>query len=1230
MPSLMPRSASSSSDHADSDASHGQDRSSSLFSQRNCLSPASVATTSLPLTSSLEGVGSSFLAKLNAARRYLVEELSKLSSSEMGQDQARIAALIEADRSSAEQDGKETDTASSMYAFWQSISDGVILCLLVTCLMPRAIERIDRRELDWIKAENISRFLRAVRDHLGIRSKDLFHPLDVTDATVEGLDRVVRTILIVKRTAQELGMSVRSPSSPFNAVAMERAPYNRRSLVVSPPLSPLSGPSMLLTQEEDQSQISIQQHRQATEAKLVSQPDTGRSTSNLGERDGSGFREGNSPTFAAKTTSIHFAPDCGSQRSAASADNSGSVRNFYRTSKFNDSTVSLTDVAEEKAEELKSSDSQMLRPIAAQDIAEQQRKSDAPPADRSTEGSRASVAVARSRSQRRISQELGFGNSLQPTSGRLGQGSALYQTPQRPGGLALRRHSAQPSIPSTKTSPTHRSSIAHDQERDGVPPTATRLLFPGSPLKSTAESSTPDATVDEAAPTRPDLRHHRFRSEMQVPRTKHSSRDSSFVHVPLSSSPLSSSPLSSVSFRPRADSDAGHGSASHSDARVWPVRPKLLAREASISPTARHCVTVTQESRNVSYQLGDCIGRGQFGSVYRALNLSTGQMVAVKRIKIEGKTEDEITQLMKEVDLLKSLSHPSVVKYEGLERGVDAVSIVLEYAENGSLLNTLKAFGEFPEKLVASYVVKILEGLTYLHMQEVVHCDLKAANILTTKTGNVKLSDFGVSLNLRAMEKVQQNDAVGTPYWMAPEIIELQGASTAADIWSLGCTIIELLTGKPPYGDMLAMSALFRIVEDERPAIPENASPALHDFLVQCFQKDPTKRPTAAHLFAHEWLRDVWASYKELRLQDSVPFMKRISLDQKRPRLKDIQASIDDGDAPSTSNAGAGMSTAPLASPGQTRTASPSGVGHLHPSAADPAVSTPTKSELAQATTPEPHGRHSFIKSSFSKAMKCRLCHDSVRKQAMLCEECGLVCHAVCAKEAGLTCSKAHRYALERSLSRQSESSPTASVSSGRAVSPSSPSALSAAFKLPFVSSRNSYSNTNVSQQNENAPPANSTPSGHKRRISLLPSSVLRPQQESNGASDTNAQVENYAAISLPQTSTEPSTPSPQLRPSQPVGAHSAQEHLSRAHKSSQSISILQTPSMSQPGSNVHSTNAVAFPSLGESAGVLCDEQRHAPARRDSRPFRRRRLSSLSPSSKNGGAVNGRDDCTVM
>jgi serine/threonine protein kinase len=140
----------------------------------------------------------------------------------------------------------------------------------------------------------------------------------------------------------------------------------------------------------------------------------------------------------------------------------------------------------------------------------------------------------------------------------------------------------------------------------------------------------------------------------------------------------------------------------------------------------------------------------------------------------------------------------------------------------GSLYNNIKSFGKFPEKLAASYTYKILSGLHYLHSKDVVHCDLKAANILTTKTGGLKLTDFGVSLSLKMKDNENTGEPAGTPNWMAPEIIKFTGASAKSDIWSLGCTIVEMLTGKPPYAGMPSFAALYRIVEDDEPPIPKN------------------------------------------------------------------------------------------------------------------------------------------------------------------------------------------------------------------------------------------------------------------------------------------------------------------------------------------------------------------------------------------------------------------------
>lgn len=178
--------------------------------------------------------------------------------------------------------------------------------------------------------------------------------------------------------------------------------------------------------------------------------------------------------------------------------------------------------------------------------------------------------------------------------------------------------------------------------------------------------------------------------------------------------------------------------------------------------------------------------------------------------------------------------------------------MIYRYCENGSLHTICKNFGKFPENLVALYMAQVLNGLLYLHEQGVIHRDIKGANILTTKEGLVKLADFGVAT--RKDNGLHESSVVGTPYWMAPEVIELSGATTASDIWSLGCTVIELLDGKPPYHKLQPMPALFRIVNDDHPPLPEGASPAVRDFLMQCFQKDPNLRVSARKLLKHPWI----------------------------------------------------------------------------------------------------------------------------------------------------------------------------------------------------------------------------------------------------------------------------------------------------------------------------------------------------------------------------------------
>jgi serine/threonine protein kinase len=260
----------------------------------------------------------------------------------------------------------------------------------------------------------------------------------------------------------------------------------------------------------------------------------------------------------------------------------------------------------------------------------------------------------------------------------------------------------------------------------------------------------------------------------------------------------------------------------------------------------------TQDGEGLkNYQLGDCLGKGAFASVYRALNWDTGETVAVKQIRTEHLGGAELKSIMLEIDLLKSLSHPNIVRYNGFVSTSESLYIILEYCENGSLHSICKNFGKFPENLVALYMSQVLHGLLYLHEQGVIHRDIKGANILTTKEGLVKLADFGVATKQSGLDHAS---VVGTPYWMAPEVIELSGATTASDIWSVGCTVIELIEGKPPYHKLQPMQALFRIVNDDHPPIPGSASKYLIEFLMECFQKNPNLRIDAKRLLKHPWI----------------------------------------------------------------------------------------------------------------------------------------------------------------------------------------------------------------------------------------------------------------------------------------------------------------------------------------------------------------------------------------
>lgn len=251
-----------------------------------------------------------------------------------------------------------------------------------------------------------------------------------------------------------------------------------------------------------------------------------------------------------------------------------------------------------------------------------------------------------------------------------------------------------------------------------------------------------------------------------------------------------------------------------------------------------------------NFQFEEMVGRGAFATVFRGINLKTQQVVAIKQILLEK--DQDVQELMGEIDLLKILKHPNIVKYHGFVKNSTSLNVFLEYCSGGSLRQLYKRKKSgLPETDIIKFVKSILKGLNYLHEQGVVHRDVKAANVLITETGEIKLADFGVATKVTN----QHQSVVGTPNWMAPEtVLGGEGLCTASDIWSLGATTIELFTTNPPYHDLNPMATLHAIGTDDYPPLPKNISLMAKDFLLECFQKQPSLRKLAKLLLKHKWL----------------------------------------------------------------------------------------------------------------------------------------------------------------------------------------------------------------------------------------------------------------------------------------------------------------------------------------------------------------------------------------
>ncbi|KDN52402.1 Pkinase-domain-containing protein [Tilletiaria anomala UBC 951] len=253
----------------------------------------------------------------------------------------------------------------------------------------------------------------------------------------------------------------------------------------------------------------------------------------------------------------------------------------------------------------------------------------------------------------------------------------------------------------------------------------------------------------------------------------------------------------------------------------------------------------------------ELVGRGAYGAVYRGVHVATGTAVALKVVNLDT-PEDDVQDIQHEVAVLSQLKEASkfnVVRYWGCWMKGPELWIVMDFAEGGSIRTLMKS-GVIPEKLNAVIVRETLVALSYLHKQGIIHRDIKAANILLTHTGKILLCDFGIAANLQMQNK--RSTMIGTPYWMAPEVISKGKLyDQSADIWSLGITIYEMATGNPPLADLDQLAVITLVPKQTPPRLPADGqhSQLMREFVSNCLNEVAIERPTADELSKSKWLK---------------------------------------------------------------------------------------------------------------------------------------------------------------------------------------------------------------------------------------------------------------------------------------------------------------------------------------------------------------------------------------
>jgi serine/threonine protein kinase len=273
------------------------------------------------------------------------------------------------------------------------------------------------------------------------------------------------------------------------------------------------------------------------------------------------------------------------------------------------------------------------------------------------------------------------------------------------------------------------------------------------------------------------------------------------------------------------------------------------------------------------WQTSEIIGQGSFGRVLFAANIETGELMAIKQIPIiefsYGTAHERIKEIQEEVEILSHLNHKNIVRYLGTKRDDQYLLIFMEYVAGGTISSLLNKYGKFNETLIRVYTQQILEGLEYLHYNKIIHRDIKGANVLVGNDGVCKLADFGSAKRMIGIEDRSQFKSLkGTTNWMAPEVMRQEGHGRFADVWSLGCLVVEMATGRPPWYYKTNQIAVFMHVctTDETPQLPPELSEPAKDFILSCFKRKPSERPNVYKLLKHPFINTLGSPTLEISI----------------------------------------------------------------------------------------------------------------------------------------------------------------------------------------------------------------------------------------------------------------------------------------------------------------------------------------------------------------------------